>query len=228
MPCAPIKWGTHQCYDRWQAQHRCPWLAPPATDMQSTAAQGHGGMPRRFEWQTRSLAVNFPGAAPLGCCYPWQTCLWTTADRSGPWQHAAWQHHNCHSGSHYCISATPSAADTIELPGDITMPINLQLQGALEWLQWASPTASAPVSQCSTLRREPPSAALGALPSSGETEDPLRPQGRLSHPCPNSKPHTDVSAHGHNRWHPLLQPTMPKTPRSWACACPPRLYQLDC
>ena len=27
------------------------WLAPPAADMQTIAAQGHGGVPGRFEWQ---------------------------------------------------------------------------------------------------------------------------------------------------------------------------------
>ena len=57
------------------------------------------------------------------------------------------------------------------------MAVNLHLQGALEQLQWASPTASAPVSQCSMPRREPPSAALGALTSRDEAEDPLGPKG---------------------------------------------------
>ena len=39
------------------------------------------------------------------------------------------------------------------------------------------PTTSAPIFQHSTLKREPASAALGALPSPGETEDPFRPEG---------------------------------------------------
>ena len=47
-------------------------LASPAADMQTTAAQGHGGMPGRFEWQTRSSADHLPGAAPLGPCCPHQ------------------------------------------------------------------------------------------------------------------------------------------------------------
>ena len=68
---------------------------------------------------------------------------------------------------------THSPADTIEPPHDITMPVNLHLQGALEWLQWASSAASAIVSQHSMPRRESQSVALGAPPSTEETEDPL-------------------------------------------------------
>ena len=49
--------------------------------------------------------------------------------------------------------------------------------GALEWLQQTSPAASAPVSQCSTLRKEPPSVTLGVSSSTGEREDPLWPEG---------------------------------------------------
>ena len=75
------------------------------------------------------------------------------------------------------ISTTPSPAETTKPPGDIAMAINLQLQGALEWLQQTSPAASAPVAQHSTLKRELPSAALGALPSTRETEDPLGLEG---------------------------------------------------
>ena len=48
-------------------------LASPAADMQTTAAQGQGGMPGRFEWQTRSSALHLPGASPLGHCCPHQT-----------------------------------------------------------------------------------------------------------------------------------------------------------
>ena len=70
IPCASIEWGTHQHYDRWCTHHRHLWLAPPTADMQTFAAQGYGGMSRRFEWQTRSLAVYLPGSAPLGCCHP--------------------------------------------------------------------------------------------------------------------------------------------------------------
>ena len=65
-----------------------------------------------------------------------------------------------------------SLADTSEPPCDIAM--TMCLQGALEWLQWASPTALAPISQHSMPSREPPSGALGALPLDSVTEDPLR------------------------------------------------------
>ena len=175
--CNPIKWGTRQYHDGWCAQCRCPWLAPPAADMQTIAAQGHDGMPGRFEWQARSLAVYLTGALPLGCHCPWQTSLQTTADRSGPQQCAAWECDNCHSDSHYYTGATSSPANTIESPSDYVAAINLQLKGALEQLQWASLTASAPVSQHSMPKRELSLAALGAPPSAGETEDPLGAEG---------------------------------------------------
>ena len=68
---------------------------------------------------------------------------------------------------------TYSLTDTIDSPHDITMAVNLHLQGALEQLQWASSAASTLVFQGSTPRREPPSAALGAPPSTEGTEDPL-------------------------------------------------------
>ena len=74
----------------------------------------------------------------------------------------------------------PSLTDTVEPPCDITMALNLHLQGALEWLQWASPTASTPTSQCSMPRGQLPSVALGAPPSIRETEDPFGPEGRDS------------------------------------------------
>ena len=53
------------------------------------------------------------------------------------------------------------------------MAINQHLQGALEWLQQTSSAAYNPVSQCSTSRKEPPSAALGGPHSTEGTEDPL-------------------------------------------------------
>ena len=52
------------------------------------------------------------------------------------------------------------------------MAFNLHFQGALQWLQWTSPTTSAPISQHSTPGRKLPSAALGALPST-RAADPL-------------------------------------------------------
>ena len=75
---------------------------------------------------------------------------------------------------------TYSLADTVEPPHDIAMAINLHLHQALEQLQWASPAALAPVSQCSLPRREPPSAALGAPASADGTEDPLKLMGMES------------------------------------------------
>ena len=66
--------GTCQCHDRWCAQCRHLGPAPLAADSQTIATQGCSGMPRRFEWQTWSLAVYLPGAATLECCCTWQTC----------------------------------------------------------------------------------------------------------------------------------------------------------
>ena len=142
------------------------------------AAQGHGGMPRRFEWWARSLPIYLTGTAPLKCCWSWQTCLQTTADRSRPQQYTTWEHNNCHSDSHYYTSATPSPADMFEPSWDITTAqINLHLRGALEWLQQASPVALASISWHSTPGKQLPLASLGALPSARGTEGPLRPEG---------------------------------------------------
>ena len=52
----------------------------------------------------------------------------------------------------------------------------LHLQGALECLQWTSPTVPDPYSQHSMPRRKLPSGALGALPST-RVEDPLSLKG---------------------------------------------------
>ena len=60
----------------------------------------------------------------------------------------------------------------IEPPQDMAMVLNLHLQGALEQLQWTSPTASDTTSQHSMPWRKPPSGALGVLPSTS-VEDPL-------------------------------------------------------
>ena len=70
-----------------------------------------------------------------------------------------------------------SPVNTVEPPCDIAMAINLQLQGILEQLQQALPTASAPTSQHSTPKRQPPLSALGSLPSTREIEDPFMPEG---------------------------------------------------
>ena len=169
FPCTPFRWRTQQCHNGWHTQHGCPWLAPPAADTQTVTAQEYGGMPRRFEWQTRSLAAYLPRVASLGCCHSWKTHPWTRADRGWPQQHAAWEHDNHHSCSHCHTGATPFPADIVEPPHDTATAINLQLQGALEWLQQASPTASAPTSQHSMPRRSLPLVALGGPASTKET-----------------------------------------------------------
>ena len=74
----------------------------------------------------------------------------------------------------------PTTLLAIEPPCDITAVPNQHLLGAFEQLQWTSAT-SAPASQHSmpqhsTPKRKPPSAALGALPST-RAEDPLGLQG---------------------------------------------------
>ena len=109
--------------------------------------------------------------------------------------------------------------------------------GTLEQLQQASPTASAPVFQCSTLRREPPLVALGPLPSTRETEDPLGPEGMDSVIPALMATITqmslleamlgDTSSFTHFT-HPLFQPTMPKTQEvASTCTFPPVLSQMD-
>ena len=71
----------------------------------------------------------------------------------------------------------PPPTDTTEPSGHVTAAINLQLMGAIEWLQQASSIAPASISQQSLLRKLPPSIALGALPAAKELEDPFRPEG---------------------------------------------------
>ena len=89
-------------------------------------------------------------------------------------------------------------ADTMEPPHDITTVINLLLQGALEQLLQAYPSASTPVSQHSMLRIEQPLVALGTLLSTKEAEDSPRPGGTdpvipnltaTPHKCPHRHPH---------------------------------------
>ena len=71
----------------------------------------------------------------------------------------------------------PPPADTTEPSGDATGAINLQLTGAMEQLQQASSITPASVSQLSMPRKQPPSAASGALPAAEELGDPFRPKG---------------------------------------------------
>ena len=118
---------------------------------------------------------------------------------------------------------THSLVNTVEPPHDITMAVNLHLQGVLEQLQQASSTASAPVSQHSMPRIEPPSAALGAPPSTKETEDPLWPKetdsaipilmATITQMPPQVATPADTPSIPHVT-HPLLQPTMPQTPEA--------------
>ena len=117
------------------------------------------------------------------------------------------------------------------------MSINLELQGALAQLQWTSSTASAPVSHHGTLRRKPPSVALGALPSTGEKKIPMglgadsaipTQMAILTQMPPWASTPGDISSFTHVT-HPLLQPTVLKSPEvASMCMFPPGLSQLDC
>ena len=52
----------------------------------------------------------------------------------------------------------------IKPPCDITAVLNPHLQGALEWLQWTSPTTSAPTSQYSMPQHSTPKRKLPCVP----------------------------------------------------------------
>ena len=138
----------------------------------------------------------------------------------------------------------PSLAYSVVPSQDITtVEINLHLRGALEWLQWASPVASASVSCHSTPGRQPPLVALGALLSAGGTDDPLRPEGTDS-----IIPTLMTTLQQTSLWvatpdtttsftlatHPLLQLTVLKTlevastPLSHGLRPPPRVNKLVC
>ena len=157
----------------------CPAWMPAAGSIsckyKNYCNTGLGGMPRRAKCGAQGSAVHFSGATALECCHHGWTHPGPTTNRGGLQQHPAWQHDNHHSGSHYHPSATPSLATTIEPPCDIFVAINHQLQRALEWLQWASPAISTPVSQHNMPKREPPSVAFMAPPPTEVTEDPLSP-----------------------------------------------------
>ena len=233
ISCAPIKQGTCQCHDGWHAQYRSPGPAPPVANMQIIVTQGCSGMPGRFEWKTWGLAVYLPGAATLECCCPNKPAhkpQLIEVDLSSMQPESV--------TTNILVPTTapvlpPSLANTVETPGDITMAINLQLQGTLEWLQQTSPPASAPVSQHRTLRKEPPPVTLGASPSTREREDPIRPEGMDSAiPAPTAiimQMPPWVATPGSTPsfthiTHLLLQPTMPKTPEVVStCTFPPRV-----
>ena len=89
-------------------------------------------------------------------------------------------------------------------PCDITMVLNLHLQGALEWLQQTSPVTSAPLSQHSMPGRKLLSAALGALPST-RVEDLHRFQG-MELAIPDSM--APLHRHPWVRLHQSMPPTL--------------------
>ena len=107
FPHASVQWGTHQCYDRWPAQHKCMQPAPSVASTKTTATWQLASMPRMAKWEAPGSAVYLSRATTLECC----SCRWTqlgpTSNRVGPWQCPAWQCDNYHSGSHYHTGATP-------------------------------------------------------------------------------------------------------------------------
>ena len=143
----------------------------------------------------------------------------------------------------------PETANTTQVPPpflavepqhDIAMALNLHLQGTLEWLQWTSPTTSAPTSQYSMPRRKLPSVTLGAPPSA-RTEDPLSPEG-MELPVPDPMATSSQASLGevmsehipstvevsHSPSPPAVSKTLDvasisPSPQSWA---PPGLIQL--
>ena len=195
-------------------------------------------MPRRLNGELGSSTVHLP-----------ELPLWDVATPKEPFQEPQLLEvdlsHAQHEGMTTAIQAptttpvlTHPPADTIEPHRDITMTVNLHLHGALEWLQWALSTASAPVSQCSMPRREPPTAVLGAPPSTEETEDPLWPKEMDSAipvmmatltQMPLQRATPDDTPNIPHVTHPLLQPTMPKTPEATSMYMfPPGSYQSPC
>ena len=99
------------------------------------------------------------------------------------------------------------------------------------WNGYSSfPHSLAPVSQCSTLRKEPPSVVLGAPPQLEKEKIPsgipalmtIPMQMPLQAAIPGCTPSFTCITY------PLLQPTMPKTPEVVTTSMfPPRLSQLD-
>ena len=100
----------------------------------------------------------------------------------------------------------PPPAGTAGPSGNITAAINLQLIGAMELLQQASPITSAclPVQH---IKETTTICSSGGSACSWKIE--RSPQARgdgLCHPCPDGNPHADVSAGGHSSQHPQLHP----------------------
>ena len=94
---------------------------------------------------------------------------------------------------------THSPPDTTEPPYDIAMAVNLHFQGAMEGMQQAFPTASAPVSQHGTLGESHHQWPWGLHPQLGKQKIPQARGDRLSHPSPNGNLHTDSSMGSHTR-----------------------------
>ena len=140
VPCASVQWGTHWCYDRWctQCEHLQP--SPSVTNTEVTTMWGSGGLPWGAKWGAQSSTVW--GATTLECSH----CRWThprsTTDGGGPQWCGTWGYNNYPSGYQHHTGTTLFLAT--EPPYDIIMAINWHLWGALEWLQWTSPTTSAP------------------------------------------------------------------------------------
>ena len=174
ISCAPTEQRACKHHDRWHAQCGCPQPASPAADMQTVVAWGQSGVPRRPKWGTRGCSSSLSKCCPSGML----PFLVKTSENHNFWKWILAVHSMTAAiqAPTTTLVLTYPLADTAEPPHNIAMAINLHLQEALEWLQWVSPAASAPVSQHSMPRRKPPSVALGALPSTGEMEDPLRPE----------------------------------------------------
>ena len=201
IPCTLIQQGACQYNDIWHPLWGSLQSPPPAAGMQTIRAQGSGGVPRRFEWWDGCLTVHLPGASPLGCCCLCWTYPQTTADRSGPQWHAVWEHNNCHSDSLIYTNPTPPSSRHCRAFWWHHCSNQPAAHGHHE-----ATAAGFPYCLIICLPAQPASAALGPLPAAGESEDPLRPEGMDSHPCPDGNPHTDISMGGHSSWHPQLFP----------------------
>ena len=61
-------------------------------------------------WKVNWKPCSWPsGSSPSGTLLSWQTCLKTTADRSGPWWHTVWECNNCHSDCPIYTDPTPTS-----------------------------------------------------------------------------------------------------------------------
>ena len=237
--CTSVQWGTHQCYDRWHAQHKCLQLAPSVASMKITATQWLGSLPRRSKWGAWGSVLHLSRATALECCCHRWTCLWPTSNRDGPWQCPTQQHVNHYSDSSYHTGATPFSGChcwTILWHHHGHQPA---APGGLGAAAVASLTISTPVFLHSMPKRELPSMALGALIPSEATEGPQAKWGGPSHPGPDGKPYTGISVDSHTRKCPqyhshqslsiptnhaknprgsqhLPHPTAPGSPQGWS------------